>query len=230
MDVAPCHHMPMKDVGRSPSPDAEVTPAKPSDSGPSLEASMQFIRDKLSEKERIEWTETMSNRSGIIIHKVVQHTGATADPASCTLISTATLDTSFDFPDGKVLNIGGKQVTAADLRTHSEEKDTIHFKDIEKISVVKLQDIVNDAYAKAAHPEITATLTPPISYLEMFASNAVFSAHSSSTKGDQAPIEKDFTIKMNGVTFSDEEMANRVANAMIHAVQLCGGSAKQELY
>jgi CRISPR/Cas system CMR subunit Cmr6 (Cas7 group RAMP superfamily) len=35
---------------------------------------------------------------------------------------------------------------------------------------------------------------------------------------------KDFQV----VLFSDEQMANRVAKAMVHAVELCGGGGKPE--
>jgi uncharacterized protein (DUF2384 family) len=34
--------------------------------------------------------------------------------------------------------------------------------------------------------------------------------------------------KENRFTFREEEMANRVAKAMVHAVELCGGGAKPE--
>jgi hypothetical protein len=38
----------------------------------------------------------------------------------------------------------------------------------------------------------------------------------------------DATGKTNGLTIRDEETANRVAKAMIHAVELCGGGAKKD--
>ena len=75
------------------------------------------------------------------------------------------------------------------------------------------------------------TVTPPVFYVKFWASSAVFSAHTSTTKGKQAPVEKDNTSKMNGLTFRDEDTANRVAKAMTHAMELCGGGVtKKELF
>jgi hypothetical protein len=151
-----------------------------------------------------------------------------ADPASCTLYTTETVDSTIDLPKGKTLKAG---FTADDLRTHTVETDTTSFKQIEKITVEKLQDVSNQAYAEAAHPEITVTVTPPVFYLKMWASNAAFSAHTSIARGSQAPVEKDITSKNNGLTFRDEDTANHVAKAMTPAMELCGGGvAKKDLF
>jgi hypothetical protein len=67
--------------------------------------------------------------------------------------------------------------------------------------------------------------------VKLSASNAVFSAHTSTTKGNQAPVEKDLTGKTTGITTRDEDTANRVAKAMTHAMELCGGGVtKKEIF
>jgi hypothetical protein len=201
-------------------------PAKPADSGPTLAATMQFIQQKLSEKGRIGWAETVS--TGITSRMFVQLTDVMADPAACTLYTTETIDVTVDLPKGRALKPG---FTADDLHTLIVETDTISLKEIEKITVENYQDLRNQKAAEAAHPEITVTVTPPVSYVKLWASNAVFSIHSSTTKGNQAPVETDKTSKTNGYTFRDEESATHVAKAMTHAMELCGGGVtKKELF
>lgn len=201
-------------------------PAQPADSGPTLAQTMQFIQEKLTEQGQVGWVENISN--GMTLRRFVQLTDVMADPAACALYTTETVDSTIDLPKGKVLKPG---VTADDLHTRTAETDTTSFKQIEKITVEKVQDVDNQAYAEAAHPEITLTVTPTVFYVKLWASNAVFSVHTSTTKGNQAPIEKDATSKTNGLTFRDEDTANRVAKAMTHAMELCGGGiTKKELF
>ena len=204
--------------------------AKPTDSGPTLAATMQFIQEKLSEQGKVGWAQTWSNQPGLTHREFVYLDDVMGDPAACTLYITETVDITIDLPSGQVLKPGGP-MTADDLSTHIVETEPISFKQVEKITVEKYQDIENQAYAEAAHPEITVTVTPPVFYVKLWASSAVFSFHSSTTKGKQAPVEKDTTSKTNGLTFRDEETANKVAKAMIHAMELCGGGVtKKELF
>ena len=210
---------------------AAPTSVNPADSGPTLAMTMQFIQEKLSQQGQVSWAQSRSNQPGVTYRSFTQVSDVMADPATCTLYTTETVEGTVDLPKGKDARIGGKIVTANDLRTHKVETDTTSLKQIEKITVEKLQDVENQAYAEAAHPEITVTVTPPIFYLKLSASSAVFSVHVSSTQGDQPPVEKDITSKINGLTFRDEDTANHVAKAMTHAMELCGGGvAKKELF
>jgi hypothetical protein len=109
--------------------------------------------------------------------------------------------------------------------------DTISFKQVEKVTVEKVPDLANQGNVEAGHPEIIVTVTPPVFVVQMWASSAVFSSHTSSRTGKQAPVEKDATNKTDGFDFRDEESANHVARAMIHAMELCGGGVtKKELF
>lgn len=206
------------------------TPAQPADSGPTLAATMQFIQEKLSQQGQVAWADTHSNQPGFTFRNFVVISDAMADPDACTLYTTETVKRDIDLPSGKTLKPGGS-VTEDDLHTRTVETDTISFKQIEKITVEKLQDLENQAFAEAAHPDITVTVTPAVFYLKLWASSAVFSAHTSTTKGNQAPVEKDATSKTDGLTFRDEDTANRVAKAMTHAMELCGGGiTKKDLF
>lgn len=206
-------------------------PAQPADNGPTLAATMQYIQQKLSEKGRIGWAEARSNQPGITRREFVQLTDVMADPAACTLFTTESLEISIDAEKGKAFTSGGKPINPDDLRTQMVETDTVSFRDAEKITVEKMQDVKNQSLVEAAHPEITVTVTPTVFFLKLLSSRPVFSIHTSSTVGSKAPVEKDTTSKVNGYTFADQDMANRVAKAMTHAMELCGGGVtKKELF
>jgi len=203
-------------------------PANPADSGPTLAATMQFIQEKLTEQGQVAWAETHSNQPGITWRKFAVISDVMADPATCTFYSTSTLDTSADLPKGKNFKVGGKEVTADDLRARTVETSTTSAKQVEKITVESLQNIQNQQLAEAAHPDVTVTVTPPVFYVKLWASSAAFSGHTSTTRSNQAPIEKDVASKTGGVVFRDEDTANRVAKAMIHAMELCGGGVTKK--
>ncbi|MGB6534682.1 MAG: hypothetical protein WBF58_01820, partial [Xanthobacteraceae bacterium] len=202
--------------------------AKPAESEPTLAATMQYIQEKLSDQGKVGWAETFSNRPGWTQRQLISVSDVMADPAACTLYSTETVDISFDLPQGKTFTIGGKPATADDLRTHVVELDTTSFKQIEKVTVERYQDIANQVFVDAAHPEITVTVMPPTFYVKLWASSAVFSVHTSTLKGSQEPVEKDVASKTNGLTFRDEDTANHFAKAIIHAMELCGASAPKK--
>lgn len=200
--------------------------ANSAESGPTLAATMQFIQEKLSEQGPVGWAES-NNSNGMTQHRIAQLSDVMAEPAACTLYTTETVDSTIDLPKGKVLKAG---VTVDDLHTRILETDTTSLKQTEKITVEKLQDMTNQGYAEAAHPEITVTLTPQIFYVKLWASNAVFTIHTSTTKGKQTTVEKDITSKTIGISFRDEDTATRVAKAMTHAMELCGGGTKKSLF
>ena len=206
------------------------TPAKPTDSGPSLPATMQFIQEKLSEQGQVGWAETMSNRPGWTIRELVSLTDVMADPAACTLYASETLDQTTELPKGRVPKPGGP-LTVDDLHTRILETDTISLKQVEKVTVEKEQDVENQAEAETAHPDVALTVTPPTFYVKLSGSSAVMSSHFSSTQGKHEPVEKDVTEKMTGFVFRDEDTANHLAKAMIHAMELCGGGVtKKEIF
>lgn len=135
---------------------------------------------------------------------------------------------TIDLQKGKVLKQG---FTLDDFRSHTVETDTFSFKQIEKVTVEKLLDVQNQAFAEAAHPDLSATVTPIVFVVKLWASSPVFSEHTSTAQGKHAPVEKDANKKWSGVVIRDEETANKVAKAMTHAMELCGGGVtKKELF
>jgi hypothetical protein len=204
-------------------------PSNPADSGPTLAATMQYIQEKLSEQGQVGWAETGSNHPGMIMRSFFIISDIMADPAACSLQIIETADVIAELPKGKALKPG---FTADDLHTHTVETDAISFKQVEKITVEKREDEQNLANAQAGFPEVKMTVTPPVFLLVLWASNAsVVTTHTSTATGKQAPTEKDATNKTDGIVIRDEETANKIAKAMTHAMELCGGGgAKKELF
>jgi hypothetical protein len=191
---------------------------------------MQFIQEKLSQQGQVGWAETISNQPGWTIRQLVSLADVMADPAACTLYTSEAVDRTTELPKGRVLKPGGP-LTVDDLHTRIVETDTISFKQVEKVTVEKEQDVENQALAEAAHPDVTLTVTPLTFYVKLSGSSAVMSSHLSSTKGKHEAVERDVTEKMSGFAFRDEDAANHVAKAMTHAVELCGGGVtRKELF
>jgi hypothetical protein len=198
--------------------------AAPSDNGPTLAETMQFIQEKLKEQGQVAYVETDSiqNRPGVIMSIIVRGADedVMADPATCALHDAGFSDMSIE------TSIEGKSVSTEDQ--HYKVGGTIVFKEVEQITVENIQDFLNRKRAESGHPEITATVAPPVFVVELSALKPVFSIHKSISKGKKAPQVSDTTDKAVNFTFRDEEMADRVAKAILHAVELCGGGNKDK--
>jgi hypothetical protein len=213
---------------RGPSRDAGGSPTKSAESGSTLAATMQFIKEELNQQGRVSWTEIKSNQPGVAYRTFDTIDNAKADLAACTLTTTETVDTSVVTPFGNTLSGGDKPAATNDLRSHIVETGTTPFKQVEKVIVEKVQESRNKVLASTEHPEITATVTPTVFYVMLSASSPVFTAHTATTKGNQATTERDATFRTNGLAFRDEDTANHVAKAMIHAIELCGGTTEKD--
>jgi len=202
-------------------------PAERGDDGPTLPATMRFIQEKLIEEGKVGWLETFPQKPGTALRAVLAPADSMADPGTCTLYVTSTIDTVVELPKGTVFKPG---FTAEDFHSRIVETDTILLKLIEKVAVKSLQDIRNEQYAQAGRPDLAVTITPALFSVRMSAATAVFLNHSFTTKGNQAPVEKEVAEKTNSYVFHDEETANHFAKAVNHAVELCGGGAKKDIF
>ncbi len=202
--------------------------AKPADSGPTLAATMQFIQEKLSEHGQVAYAMLRSDDPGITHRTIDRITDVMADPGACTLYITGLSDGNIILAPGMTLKQG---LSTNDYSTHKVNTVTIAFKQVEKVSVSKLQDYQNQTFAEAGHPEITSSLTPTVFHVKLSGSSAIVTGHVSFTQGTQAPVERDITSKIIGYTFRDEETATKIAKAMKHTMELCGGGVtKKELF
>ena len=206
-------------------PPAAVVPAAPvaasAASSPTLADTMKFIQEKLKEQGLVEFVETVSvqNQPSITIRISVRSKDddVVADPAACTLHAAGTYDSN------TVASAGGKTISTEDQ--HSYLSGTLAFKDVEKITVEHVLDFFNRHTAESGHPEFTATAGTPVFFVELSATKTLFTRHETNM-GNKAPVVTDEPLKEAGLVFRDEETANRVAKAILHAVELCGGGNK----
>jgi hypothetical protein len=206
-------------------PPAAVVPAAPvaasAASSPTLADTMKFIQEKLKEQGLVEFVETVSvqNQPSITIRISVRSKDddVVADPAACTLHAAGTYDSN------TVASAGGKTISTEDQ--HSYLSGTLAFKDVEKITVEHVLDFFNRHTAESGHPEFTATAGTPVFFVELSATKTLFTRHETNM-GNKAPVVTDEPLKEAGLVFRDEETANRVAKAITHAVELCGGGNK----
>jgi hypothetical protein len=82
---------------------------------------------------------------------------------------------------------------------------TINLRDVLNLSVITGDMAVTQAQAEGGHPARNSRVEPPIFVL----------------------VVKKAGNQENWIYLSDEEMANRIAKAMVHAVELCGGGNKE---
>lgn len=191
----------------------------------SLEATMQFIQDKMA-GDRFGYVQTRSSAPGTSARTRFNRSETVADSASCSLRAASNEDIEISVDPGAVYRENGQPVTGDDLRRKITSTVTVSFKDVESVTVEAMQDRLNRGYAKAGHPEITSTVTPSIFEVVLSAPKPLFSFHRTVTKGGQPAKDSDNTSKEVSLSFYDETIATRVSNAMTHAMELCGGGNK----
>jgi len=102
----------------------------------------------------------------------------------------------------------------------------VNFKNVEKLEVLIAAD-----YKHRKEPAKTFQDDPP--YFELvlhLAAGKSVTRHIETVPSNRRgkPIESDENIKEFALHFRDEDAANRVAKAMIHAIELCGGGSQPE--
>ena len=169
-----------------------VPSAHQEDNGPSLEATMNFIQEKLSAQGTINWiTAVQDTVTGATIMPASPQSEAksevVANPRSCKL--------SYHVKG----TLGG--------RTVLDKGSFISFKNVDKIEVMTLDNYHNRNNAKQGHPERMESDSPTV-YI----------------------VAIGFTDVPGGTGWivSEQDMANRIANAMFRAAQLCGSEVKSE--
>jgi hypothetical protein len=102
----------------------------------------------------------------------------------------------------------------------------VYFKNAEKLEVLSSTE-----YKHRMNPVMTYQDDP--AYFELvvhMASGKPVTRHIKTVSGGKHPMimESSESIQEFALHFHDEETANRVAKALIHAIELCGGGAKPE--
>jgi hypothetical protein len=203
-------------------------PPQPPDAakGPSLEETMKFIQDKLNGQGRVGYVYMVSNLKGINYRYYYVISDAQADAATCTLKLKETINLVIDPDAGTNYTEGGNQVTGDDLHRTLVETSTTPLRKVVSLTVQPLEEAANTNNARAAHPEITVQVNPPVFNLTLTAGDKDVQFHVESTRGKGKPSVGDNTGNSNSFTFQEEGLADRVAKAITHAVELCGGGSK----
>jgi hypothetical protein len=190
---------------------AVPAPPKPADDGPSLEVTMKFIQDKLKDMGEIHYptrpvraTDGGDPQWAPSFHPAFSE--VVADPSSCDL----------------TLHMVSHQ------NQEYEWTFAFSFHEVEKIEVISLQDGLNREHVKEGHPEIQEEITPAIFNVDivMTKGKTIHELFKTTDKSGEAS-QKDMEPK-HWLIIPDEDMANRLAKAMVHAVELCGGGSKPE--
>jgi hypothetical protein len=125
-------------------------PPKPADSGPSLEATMQFIQEKLSLLEEVKYTlyghtnEPVTNQ---VIPFVVEITNVTIDPESC--------------------NIGYHWKVSVYDATAKERDMQIPLRDVQMTALSTLEQYSKNSYGRDGNNILVDRTDPPVFVLQV---------------------------------------------------------------
>jgi len=237
-----------------PQPPADKPPAavQPAANGPSLDVTLKFIQDKVNQQGKIVYVESENN--SITGERVSENSGARSakaagpafgrSPAKKGSAGAAGGGTSPEhIAETEVVSydpVGALSLQEEGTKTEVVKSGLImmpvtenwtktwqvNFKNVEKLEVLSSAD-----YRHRVNPSMTYQDDPP--YFELIIHLA---AGRSVTRHMQTvPINKhgkttesDEKIQEFALHFRDEDAANRVAKAMIHAIELCGGGSLPE--
>jgi hypothetical protein len=194
---------------------AEQPPAAaPAVSEPTLAETMQFIQDKLNEQRRFNFAlYTHDNQSGedATIQYGFEITNAVAN--GCSLSYKVNITSS---------QKGARGATT----THNSNSTTNgNMKFMKAVQVMAADYWWNQEMADDGTPAKTAQVQPGYFLI----SRGPASKGGECTKNGkpvECPEPNTIDRLVNTLSFRDEDMANRVAKAMMHAVELCGGGQK----
>ncbi|MGA7410093.1 MAG: hypothetical protein WBW33_06380 [Bryobacteraceae bacterium] len=181
-------------------------PPKPGAAGPSLAATMGFIQDKLNGEGDVRWVR--GYRSGDQLAWTYRISGATADENSCTLAfrQTESASSFSNIADVKVSFKNINKLTVLPLSVDESERN--YSTENTPVTVIRVNLVQTDETAKGKQP-------------------------TGDTRNKYKKTKAGLPRKLVDpgsmlLYFNTDEMAQRVAKAMIHAVELCGGAQKDE--
>jgi hypothetical protein len=188
-----------------------VPPPPNPDTGPTLEFTMKFIQDQLTNRGVVSYRDkTSADDDGIrYVNRILEvHT----DPATCSLSFRVDQTSSYD-----IIHKSTGEV-ARTYTANTTESFRFSFHDIAKLEV-----------RDSDHPVIpdhSGSIIDPTLYTLMLTPSKAAIDHDMECTGDceDFPSEHGKTTWFHPyLMFYFGESANRVARAMLHAVELCGG-------
>jgi hypothetical protein len=181
-------------------PNEQPPTSAPADSGPTLAETMQFIQDKLNGIGNIVFSATLQDTSS-------ESNGSTWNQTIQNEISNVVADQNqcritYRW---KTTNQGSPYWEKR-IRTSKDENDVFSLREVQEIVLKPFEQDRNELYAKMGGSAMVLSTNPPVTLL------VVRQPHG---------LENVFA-------FSDATLADRVAKAMIHAVERCGGNKTPE--
>jgi len=169
------------------------------DNGPSLAETMQFIQEKLNGIGEVDF--------------FAIHQDTSSDSNGSTWSQTIQNEINNVVANQKQCSISyhwkttnqGSWYWEKRIPTSKNENDIFSLRDVQEIVLKPFEQYRNGFYAKKGSSANVLSTNPPISVL------VVRRPH-----GEE-----------NSFYFSDDDLADRVAKAMLHAVELCGGGNKE---
>jgi hypothetical protein len=171
---------------------------------PSLEVTMQFIQEKLASQGVVAYRSRIdsppSQAGGEPSIESTEVTEVSADAASCTLTTKTPWKVGFVVTTGDVV---------------------ILLKEVEKVIVDTKENILNQSYLKQGS-DLHVTISPVVFSINIISTKRVFKHHDVATvPGGKQLALGDVLTNYATFDFQDKDLANRVAKAFVHAVELC---------
>jgi hypothetical protein len=196
-----------------------VPPPKPADNGPTLADTMKFIQDKMNNQGRIQYDE-IGEKGNPGESWGEQISGVIADPSSCTFKANTNPRSPFNGP--AVSRVTGRNILLP------EDGYRTAFAPFKDITVISVQSAVE--WYRAIGKTWVADVRPPVFVLTIkaeegsFKTNWILSDNYVKTIGKRWAREyQEESVATLSFVIRDEDLANRIAKAMVHAVELCGG-------
>jgi hypothetical protein len=167
--------------------------------GPSLAVTMQFIQDKLNDNGKASWIDNA---------QVARYAGSNFTDTVRHEISNVVADAGqcrISYHIFTKHSAYYRLVPTSDGKNNKGEDSSFSLRIVQEIVVKPWEQYETEWLAKNGHPETTVTSSAPA-----MTALVVRQPHG---------VENVFT-------FTDAAIADRVAKAMVHAVELCGGGQK----
>jgi len=177
---------------------------------------MQFVEAKLNEQGKVSTLHTMhdslTSKDWGPFKYVWEVSEAAFDPQSC-------------------------QMTWREIHTWPslqwgawDSRLSLSLREVSRLEVLALQDQLNRQSAKGGHPETVSAVSPEVSVMTIYMSrDKSVRNQGHKTEGESGknePVDSDDHFDSVEIHFAEDEVAQRTAKALVHAVELCGGGNK----
>jgi hypothetical protein len=176
-------------------------PPNPVSNGPSLAVTMQFIQEKLNDNGKSSWIDNAQSTrfAGMNWQDTVTH------EISNLVANEGQCGISYHFFAKH--SVAYRWIAYSDGKNNKGEDSSFSLRAVQEIVVKPWEQYETEWLAKNGHPDTTVN---------------------SCTPGMTALVVRQPHGVENVFVFNDASLADRVAKAMVHAVELCGGGKSEE--